>query len=195
MRELNLVPQTYSSQKKSIEKKKTLVLSIVALVLLMVGAGGYIFGKEALLKMKRNNLQNQVDASRALVKKNEELVRDISLTKQHIEKAKELSTLKEKDTDGLVSELSTLFPEGVKITSLTFSKQGDLNTKDLRGTMNIGAEAASKSDVQHLWANLRESDKFRNSHISGLSGEDKVTFNLTIEAGGVKEDAEAENKQ
>lgn len=195
MRELNLVPHTYSNQKKLIDRKKHVALSIALALVVVVASGGYIFGKEALLKIKRNNLQEQVDSNKELVVKNEALVRDINLTKQHIEKAKQLSVLKGKDTDGLIVELSSLFPSGVKISNITFAKSGNLEAEGLSGSLNLTCEAKSKSDVSHLWANLRESDKFSNSHISGLTGKDKVTFNLKINAKGVNNDVKAEDKQ
>ena len=137
----------------------------------------YIFGQEAYLQYQKNSLQDEINRNREMVNKDKSLSNEITLTKAHISKAKELESLKSKSTDELLNDLSSNIPTGVVFQSLNYSKE----------KITVTGTASSKEEIESLWANLRESEKFLNSYITSITeGEGKLNFNLDITLGGEK---------
>ncbi len=181
-KELNLLPQIYNEGEEAKKKKKSLVLIATGGVVL-VGLGvGYVFGRQIYLEYQKGKLIEEVNRNKAMVEKEKNLINEISLTKAHITKAKSLDVLKSKSTDKLLSDLTKHFPSGIKLTSLNYTK------------VNISAAgtAASKSDIEILWANLRESNQFKKSYITSVSENNGAfSFNLEVNLGGEEVNGES----
>ena len=197
MKELNLLPQSYASHKKTVKQKKNVatgsLIGFLAVVAIFVG----IFGQEIYLTMKKTKLQSEIDRSRELVMKNESLVNEISLTKQHIEKAETLKGIKNNDTDGVMDELSKLFPAEIKIDALSY--KNNANSTEQSGSIvaaiNLSGVAKTKGDVENLWANLREHENFKDAHIANIAeAKDGFTFSLDLIVKGVNSNG-TEKKQ
>ncbi|MGL4572209.1 MAG: PilN domain-containing protein [Clostridium sp.] len=197
MKELNLLPQSYASHKKTVKQKKNIatgsLIGILAVVAIFVG----IFGQEMYLTMKKTKLQSEIDRSMELLLENERLDNEISLTKQHIEKAEILKGIKGKDTDGLIDELSKLFPAELKVYTLSY--KNNVYSTEQSGSnisiINLSGIAKTKDDIENLWANLRENEKFKDAHIANIAeSKDGFTFSLDLIVKGVNSNG-TENKQ
>ena len=171
-RELNLVPQVNSNTKGAVKSSKTIMLILLLVVVFVGGSFGYRIGKEYLLNKKAEELKNELALSNAKVKEKEGLDQQISATNQQIAKAEQLKLLMNVDTDGLIKEL-----DGVTINSINY-KAG---TKPV---IAISGKSSSRDAIQKMWANLRESEKFVDSHVNNWSGDGEITFSLNITARG-----------
>lgn len=177
-RELNLVPQVNSNTKGAVKSSKTIMLILLLVVVFVGGSFGYRIGKEYLLNKKAENLKNELALSNAKVKEKEELDQQISATNQQISKAEQLKLLMNVDTDGLIKELYGLVQiDGVTINSINY-KAG---TKPV---IAISGKSNSRDAIQKMWANLRESENFVESHVNNWSGDGEITFSLNITAKG-----------
>lgn len=196
MKELNLLPQSYASHKKILKQKKKIATGSIIGILLIMLCFAFIFGQEIYLNMKKATLQNEIFNNKELVIKNEKLVQEISIKKQHIEKAKSLEGVKNKDTKKIIEELGKCFPGSVKIDDISFNNITSLQSEgDVVATIDFSGSAKSKEDIEILWANLRESTNFQDAHISNINeGKGQVFFSAQINAKGVS-DSGTENKQ
>ena len=177
-RELNLVPQVNSNTKGAVKSSKTIMLILLLVVVFVGGSFGYRIGKEYLLNKKAEELKNELALSNAKVKEKEGLDQQISATNQQIAKAEQLKLLMNVDTDGLIKELYELVQiDGVTINSINY-KAG---TKPV---IAISGKSSSRDAIQKMWANLRESEKFVDSHVNNWSGDGEITFSLNITARG-----------
>lgn len=189
MKELNLLPQSYASHKKIVKQKKKIAAGTLIGGVVVLGIVGFVFGQETYLNIKKSNLQNEISASRELVVKNEKLVNDIALTKQYIEKAETLREMKNKDTDGVINELSKLFPGDVKINTLNYQNNTSSDNSNVIATINMSGVAKSKGDIENLWANLREHEQFKDSHIASIAeGKEGYAFTIDLSVKGVIKD-------
>lgn len=188
MKELNLLPQSYASHKKIVKQKKKIATGTLIGGVVVLGVVGFIFGQETYLNIKKSKLQNEISTSRELVAKNEKLVNDIALTKQHIEKAETLKGIKNKDTDGVINELSKLFPGDVKIGTLNYQNNAS-SDNNIIATINMSGTAKSKGDIENFWANLREHEQFKDAHIASITeGKDGYSFTIDLSVKGVVKD-------
>lgn len=196
MKELNLLPQSYASHKKILKKKKNIAVVSIIGALLIILCFAFIFGQEIYLNMKKTTLQNEIFSNKELVMKNEKLAQEISIKKQHIEKAKSLEGIKNKDTNKIIEELGKCFPDSLKIEDISFKNSTSLQSEgNVVATIDFSGSAKSKQDVEILWANLRESTNFQDAHISNINeGKGQVFFSAQINAKGVS-DIGTENKQ
>ena len=177
-RELNLVPQVNSNTKGAVKSSKTIMLILLLVVVFVGGSFGYRIGKEYLLNKKAEELKNELALSNAKVKEKEGLDQQISATNQQIAKAEQLKLLMNVDTDGLIKELYELVQiDGVTINGINY-KAG---TKPV---IAISGKSSSRDAIQKMWANLRESEKFVDSHVNNWSGDGEITFSLNITARG-----------
>ncbi|MGG7178827.1 PilN domain-containing protein [Clostridium paraputrificum] len=179
-KELNLIPQINDSVKEGKKRKANAILGIIGLVLMVILSFGYTFGKEVYLGIKEKKLQAEVALNVDLIAKEEELQGSIIRTRDHIEKAKSLSTIKSKKTDEIFVKLQNEFPSTIKLTNLMYKGVG----------FSATGVSSSKEDIEVLWANLRESSEFKNSYISSIKKDDKTSlFEFTLEvallSGGV----------
>ena len=189
MKELNLLPQSYASHKKIVKQKKKIATGTLIGGVVVLGVTGFIFGQETYLNIKKSKLQNEISTSRELVAKNEKLVNDIALTKQHIEKAETLKGIKNKDTDGVINELSKLFHGDVKIGTLNYQNNASSDNGNVIATINMSGTAKSKGDIENFWANLREHEQFKDSHIASITeGKDGYAFTIDLSVKGVVKD-------
>lgn len=175
-RELNLVPQVNSNTKGTVKSSKTIILILLLVVVFVGGSFGYRIGKEYLLNKKAESLKNELALSNTKVKEKEELDQQIAATNQQIAKAEQLKLLMNVDTDGLIKELYELVQiDGVTINSINY-KAGT------KPGIVINGKGSSKDSIQKMWANLRESENFVESHVDNWSGEGEMTFSLNITA-------------
>ena len=175
-RELNLVPQVNSNTKGTVKSSKTILLILLLIVAFIGGSFGYVIGKEYLLNKKAEELKNELALSNAKVKEREELDQQISATNQQIAKAEQLKLLMNIDTDQLIKDLYALVQiDGVTINSINY-------TAGTKPGIVINGKSSSKDSIQKMWANLRESENFVESHVNNWSGEGEITFSLNITA-------------
>ncbi|MGL4109457.1 PilN domain-containing protein [Clostridium sp. LP20] len=181
-KELNLIPQVYNRVKEDKKRKNNAILGIVLVLLIVILSFGYTFGNSVYLVMKEKKLQDEVALNRDLISKEQELQESIIRTKAHIEKASALVSVKSKKTDEVFIKLQSNFPASIKLTNLNYTKVGAV----LTGT------SSSKEDIEVLWANLRESKEFKNSHISSISQNESLyefTLEIALVSGGVDNEA------
>ncbi|MFR4995941.1 MAG: PilN domain-containing protein [Clostridium paraputrificum] len=177
-RELNLVPQVNSNTKGTVKSSKTIVLILLLVVVFVGGSFGYRIGKEYLLNKKAEELKNELALSNTKVKEKEELDQQIAATNQQITKAEQLKLLMDVDTDELVKELYKLVEiDGIKITSIDY--KGGVSS-----VIEITGKSTNKTAIQKMWANLRENEKFDDSHVNTWSGEGEITFSASIKTKG-----------
>ena len=177
-RELNLVPQVNKNTTGTVKSSKTILLILLLVVVFVGGSFGYRIGKEYLLNKKAENLKNELALSNEKVREKEELDQQITATTQQIAKAEQLKLLMNIDTDQLIKDLYALVQvDGVTINSINY-KAGT------KPSIVINGKSSSKDAVQKMWANLRESENFVESHVNNWSGEGEITFSLNITAKG-----------
>lgn len=175
-RELNLVPQVNSNTKGAVKSSRTIMLILLLVVVFVGGSFGYRIGKEYLLNKKAEDLKNELALSNAKVKEREELDQQISATNQQIAKAEQLKLLMNIDTDQLIKDLYVLVQiDGVTINSINY-------TAGTKPGIVINGKSSSKDSIQKMWANLRESENFVESHVNNWSGEGEIAFSLNITA-------------
>lgn len=177
-RELNLVPQVESNTKGTVKSSKTIILILLLVVLFVGGSFGYRIGKEYLLNKKVEDLKSELALGNEKLKEKEALDQQIAATKQQITKAEQLKLLMNVDTDKLVQDLYELVEiDGIEITSINY-------TAGTKPSISISGKSSSKDAIQKMWANLRESENFVDSHVNNWSGEGEITFSLNITAKG-----------
>lgn len=177
-RELNLVPQLNKNTTGTAKSSKTILLILLLVVVFVGGSFGYRIGKEYLLNKKAENLKNELALSNEKLKEKEELDQQIAATNQQITKAEQLKLLMDIDTDELIKELYKLVEiDGIKITSINY--EGGVSSN-----IEINGNTSNKTAIQKMWANLRENEKFADSHVNSWSGEGEITFSLSIKTKG-----------
>ena len=177
-RELNLVPQVNSNTKGTVKSSKTILLILLLIVAFIGGSFGYVIGKEYLLNKKAEELKNELALSNKKLKEKEELDQQIAATKQQITKAEQLKLLMDIDTDELIKELYKLVEiDGIKITSINY--KGGVSS-----SVEINGNSGDKSAIQKMWANLRENEKFADSHVNSWSGEGEIKFSVSVKTKG-----------
>lgn len=180
-RELNLVPRITNKQKVGVKSTKTIFTIVLILLLSVGGSIGFSIGREILLNKRVEGLKEDVALNQGKMQKKNELDKQIKATTQQIEKAKQLKSVKNRDTDGLINELFALVKiDGVTVHSIVY--ESDESPK-----IEMSCSTSNKDSLAKVWANLRESEKFSNSHISGWSKEQQQStynFNISIIAKG-----------
>lgn len=82
------------------------------------------------------------------------------------------------DTDELIKELYKLVEiDGIKITSINY--KGGVSS-----SVEINGNSGDKSAIQKMWANLRENEKFADSHVNSWSGEGEIKFSVSVKTKG-----------
>ena len=180
-RELNLVPQIESDTKGTVKSSKTIIITLLLVVLFVGGSFGYRIGREYLLNKKIVDLNNELALGNEKLKEKDELDQQIAATKQQITKAEQLKLLMNVDTDKLIQELYKLVEvDGVQITSINY-------TAGTKPSIAINGKSSNKESIQKMWANLRESEKFIDSHVNNWSGDGEISFSLNITVKGGSE--------
>ena len=88
-RELNLVPQIESDTKGTVKSSKTIIITLLLVVLFVGGSFGYRIGREYLLNKKIVDLNNELALGNEKLKEKDELDQQIAATKQQITKAEQ----------------------------------------------------------------------------------------------------------
>lgn len=77
-----------------------------------------------------------------------------------------------KKTDDLILDIQRLIPGEVVINSFTINNGRSIS---------MGGSSSSYEKISEFWANLREDDRFRDSHITDIAnGENGSNFTLEI---------------
>ena len=91
-------------------------------------------------------------------------------------KAESLKLLMNIDTDQLIKDLYALVQiDGVTVTRINY-------IAGTKPSIAVNGKSSSKDAIQKMWANLRESENFVESHINNWSSEGEITFSLNITA-------------
>ncbi|KJU70984.1 PilN domain-containing protein [Clostridium baratii] len=183
-RELNLLPREYVNGDKEAKKKNIVMTSIIGLCLIVGISFGFVRAREMYLKVQNNKLKEELQSSKEQVLEKERLELQIELTKKHIEVAKSLKSIKDKDTYGLIKLLmdEANSKNGISL-EVDYKNTGFSKNQSI---INIDGTAKNIDDINRFWASLRESELFNNSHLNGYS-EDKgkgYNFSGTITIGG-----------
>ena len=176
-KELNLLPIEYNkSGVASKEKNKKNAILVLALVVIFLVVGlGFVEGKKFFMKIEKEKLIKEITENKELMDKEVKLNSDIELIKAYIQKAATLDDLKTKETNKIVLEMQKHFPSNVKTTSVIYD----------RNSITIAATSTNQDSIEQLWANLRESDEYKNSHVGTISGKDgEYIFNIIITLNG-----------
>ena len=177
-RELNLVPQIESNEKGSVKSNKALLQILLLVVVFVGGSFGYVFGKEYILNKKVTDLKNELALSNEKLKQKDDLDKQIAVTKQQIQKAEELKLLTDIDTDKLIKDLYSLVEiDGIVVDSINYNAGNE-------SSISISGRSGSNTAIQKMWANLRESESFVDSHVNNSSGEGELIFSLDIKLKG-----------
>ncbi|CUQ27328.1 hypothetical protein [Clostridium baratii] len=191
-RELNLLPREYSNGDRQAKKKNIVITSILGLALIIGLSLGFAKGREAYLNIQNNNLKGKLQESRDKVIEKEKIQLQIELTKKHIEVAKSLKAIKDKDTAGLIRLLidEANSKNGIKLNA-DYKNTGFAKNQSI---INIDGKAKSIEDINRFWASLRESELFYNSHLNGYTDDNGkgFTFSGTITIGGDQIDVKDE---
>ncbi|MEG1286692.1 MAG: PilN domain-containing protein [Clostridium sp.] len=194
-KELNLLPREYGKGTIENRRKNNTLIAIVAIALMVALSFGGVTARELYLNVQNNKLKMKLQESKSQVLEKERLQLQIDLTKKHIQVANSLKTIKDKDTDELIKLLKSEAEKqsGIKLTidykNTGFSKN--------QSSINIDGNAKSVEDINKFWANLRENDLFKKSHLNGYN-EDKgkgFVFNGKIIIEGVDENVQTQQGQ
>ncbi|MEG1003476.1 MAG: PilN domain-containing protein [Clostridium sp.] len=194
-KELNLLPREYGKGTIENRRKNNTLIAIVAIALMVALSFGGVTARELYLNIQNNKLKMKLQESKSQVLEKERLQLQIDLTKKHIQVANSLKTIKDKDTDELIKLLKSEAEKqsGIKLTidykNTGFSKN--------QSSINIDGNAKSVEDINKFWANLRENDLFKKSHLNGYN-EDKgkgFVFNGKIIIEGVDENVQTQQGQ
>lgn len=176
-KELNLIPVEYNNIESSDKKKKSaIVVGGLIVICLAVGFAG-VKVKKIVLEKQKVSLIKEIEKNKDLLEQEAILDRDISLTAAHIQKAGNLQELKTKETDKTIVELQKHFPSNIKVQNINYN----------RADIIISATSTNQESIEQLWANLRESEKYKNCYVDNIAGKDGAyAFNITISLiGGV----------
>ncbi|MGL5086347.1 MAG: pilus assembly protein PilM [Clostridium sp.] len=174
-KELNLLPVEYNSREVSGKQKKSAILIVAALVVVLLGGFGYVQGKRLVLTMSQKSLVEEIAKNKEIIEKEAVLDRNIAMLNAHIQKAGTLGELKTKETDKIILEMQKYFPSNVKAVNVNYN----------RNSINVSATSTNQESIEQLWANLRETEIYKNCHIGGIAGKDGVyTFTIQVTLGG-----------
>lgn len=171
VKRLNLIPHDLKIENMKGKKKFSYVLGGALVLLILFGGIGYLKGKEVYLNSQKTKLINKINNNQANVDKLNTLENDIALYNMHIEKVELLNGQKDKKTDDLIFDIQRLIPGEVVINSFTIN-----NGKSI----SMGGSSSSYERISEFWANLREDDRFRDSHITDITNEESGS-NFTLE--------------
>lgn len=174
-KELNLLPAEYNNKEVKGKQKKSAILISVLLVILLATGFGLVKVRKIVLQIKEKALISEIAKNKEIIEKQNALDQNISMLNAHIQKAKTLGELKTKETNKIILELQKHFPSNIKATNISYN----------RTTINISATSTNQESIEQLWANLRETETYKNCHIGSISGKDGAyTFTIDINLGG-----------
>lgn len=170
-KELNLIPYYLRAKDIAGKKKMTYIASGVFTVVVLLGGIGYLKGKEYYLNSTKEKLNQKISSNQENVSKLNNLESDIAIYNAHIAKVKVLNEKKDKKTDDLIRDIQKLIPSEVTISSFNIASN----------SVSISGIGKSYDKVSEFWANLREDERFKDSHIATISkGEGGENFTLEI---------------
>lgn len=171
--ELNFVFEDKNIEDVVQLRKKSSVAVIGLTIILIAGAYCYVQGKKIILERKRNNYISEIESKKELSDKDLALNNEITLLTSYINKAEQVEQYQTKETKTIIDNLKALIPSNVKVNSLAY---GD-NEIYIHGTAKI------QNEIEELWANLRESEKYSDSHITNrkpVTGGYEFTLNIKL---------------
>lgn len=168
--DLNLYPRSITKINANTKIKKVYIATTIFFVLLLLGIFGYFKGEEIYLNSVKQNLTDKISEKQESIDKLSVIEEDINIYNSHIERVKSLNKSKDKKTDDLIADIQELIPGEVTVN--TFSISND----------NITISGVGNYDkITEFWANLREDERFKNSHIATITkGESGYSFTLEI---------------
>lgn len=143
-----------------------------ALLILTLAAFPWIYGYK--LKHDQDFVNQEINSMKDI----RDLVQNLNNLKNKANQQKQYLDLVQKENHDpitVLSQLGTLLPEGVKITSFTYS--GDAVT--------VGLSVPTTIDVARLWVSIRDSGVFQGVDFKTVSLEDKaqnMTLNLKYDS-------------
>lgn len=162
-KELNLVPQIKVNAKGGVSSKKTILITVVALLISVGGSIGYVFGSTVYYNSKLEKLKIEQEKSKSKVEIRNKINEEIALTEKQIKKADQLREVKKNDTDELIKIMrAEILVDGNTIDTMDYwgkNIEGHENEVALAGT------AKSKDALQKAWANLRETPGYEKSQL------------------------------
>lgn len=174
-KELNLIPVEFNNVESAEKNKKSAIaVGILILLSLVVGFAG-VKVKKVMLDVKKSSLEAEIAKNKEILEKEAMLDNDINLINAHITKVSNLGDIKTKDTKKVITELISKFPSNIKAEQVAYSQ----NNIEISGT------STNQESIEELWANLRETEVYKKSHISNISeNSGAYKFTLSISLGG-----------
>lgn len=169
-KELNLVPYHLREKQEREKKRQEFILKASLLGLTLAIGAGLLFLYKVSLEKRAENLKAQVFSKQTLLIEKEHLKEEINLLDQHLQKVESLKSASDPKTDDMIRELIGLMPPEFKISKLSYSNE----------VINLDGNSITLAAVEEFWANLRESEKFKQSHISNISNNNGFNFSCLI---------------
>lgn len=180
-KELNLVPYHLREQQEKQRKKQEFIMRCSLVGATFIIGAGILFLYKVSLSSKAESLKSQVFSKKALIVEKENLINEIEVLNQHLEKVEALKERIDPKTDDMILDLIGLMPNDFKVKKLTCTDE----------LINLDINSGSLESIQEFWANLRENNMFKRSHISTISNKDGYSISCAIKIG--EEDKSNEN--
>lgn len=180
-RELNLLPRQQVANKGNGGNSKAIIISLIVVLVCVLGSLGISLGSTIYYQSKLENLNLQLSNSKGKLAERDRLTEQIDITNKQIEKAEQLKKIKENDTDGLLKLMKDkIAVDGVQIVS--FEYVGDM-VENEEHKVEVSGITPNHEALQKVWANLRETEEFKQSQINSCVYNDEILayeYKLTI---------------
>ncbi|MGL5412729.1 hypothetical protein [Cetobacterium sp.] len=168
IKELNLIPQYIKDKKANKEKIKGIILGGVIFCCAIGSVVVYLNVKISKLENKKIILMKELQKTQERFNENQELNSNIRSLEGKISKINSLSVIKDRDTKAIIANLSEKFPQGLKVNLFEFATTEEDVKNGLLGNITMNGEAEKRSEIEELWANLREDKRYYTAHISEI---------------------------
>lgn len=173
--DVNLLIAEEKKEVTPLESRKVIITATSTIVVLMALGAVMVIGGKILLNKEKIRLTNELQKNETLLREEASLIDKINIYTSHINFSSQLEEFKTIETATYIDELNKYFPSGIKVTNFEYTTDKII----------ISGTTSNIDLVEILWANLREVDLYKNSHIGSVIESNGVyTFTLEVAKGG-----------
>lgn len=172
-KQLNMLPYEIKMKIRSGRRRIAYLTFGMLIGLILVGGVAYLEAKKMVLNSNLDTVIEKINSKSDMINQLNKVQELIDGYKEHIDKVDFLQGQEKDKMYDLVLELESIMPNEIKVDSF--------NIDNNKITMSASSDYYYK--ITEFWANLRESEKFKNSNVKAVDLQDsdnKYHLNLDM---------------